>query len=250
MVTKAYDVCAATGDHGAAFALGSDHAAVSLPASSPFALACGGTAPVSSADGVLGEAVWNDFGPSLLNLGSIGGSAGGGGVSTLSAVPSWQQPHLPPLSVHTAEAGRGVPDVAAAAAPFPGVVCLLDGLAVACGGTALSAALWAALVARMNHNKIGRPLGFLTPHLYALPRAATFNDVTVGGNETNGLIGGYFARRGWDVCTGLGTPRGDAILRGLAYLADGGPGPRACGRLTLMRSVAGRHWSALPPTAG
>ena len=231
-------VCAASGDDGAGSAPGSDQAAVSLPASSPFALACGGTALRLSAGGIPCEAVWNDVAPGVGSGGFAGGGASGGGVSTLFAVPPWQLPHDPPLSVRNAAAGRGVPDVAAAAAPFPGLLCVLDGAAVACGGTAIPAALWAALVARINQSA-GRALGFLTPRLYALARTGAFNDIRFGGIETTGRVGGYFARPGWDACTGLGTPQGDGVLRGLVYFADAGPGPRATGNLAF-------DWQPLP----
>ena len=217
-------VCAASGDDGAGLAPGSDTASVSLPASSPHALACGGTR-LGLAGGMAWGAPWWAPWESVWNDAAVGGGAGGGGVSERFAVPAWQRAHGPPLSVRTAASGRGVPDVAAAAAPFPGLLCMLDGAAVACGGTALSAALWAALIARINQGT-GRSQGFITPHLYALPQAGAFNSVLFGGIETTGRVGGYFARPGWDVCTGLGTPRGEDLLRGLGYQWDEGPGPR------------------------
>jgi kumamolisin len=225
-------VCAASGDDGAGLAPGSDTASVSLPASSPLALACGGTA-LSLAGGIAYEVVWNDA--------ALGGGAGGGGVSTLFPVPSWQEAHRPPLSVRTARAGRGVPDIAAVAAPSPGLLCVLDGAPVACGGTALSAALWAALVARINQGT-GGALGFITPRLYNLPQTGAFRDILFGGNETTGRVGGYFARPGWDVCTGLGTPLGEGLLRGLGYLSDDGPGPRAAASVAI-------GWIPLPGLA-
>jgi kumamolisin len=51
--------------------------------------------------------------------------------------------------------------------------------------------------------------GYLNPLLYAAGPAATFHDITVGGN------GGYQAGAGWDACTGLGTPDGAALLTAL-----------------------------------
>ena len=226
-------VCSASGDDGAGLEAGSDTASVSLPASSPFALACGGTALSLAGGGMACEVVWNDA--------ALGGGASGGGVSTLFPVPPWQEKHRPPLSVRTARAGRGVPDVAAVAAPSPGLLCVLDGVAVACGGTALSAALWAALVARINQGT-GGALGFITPRLYDLPRKGAFRDILFGGTETTGRVGGYFARPGWDVCTGLGTPRGEELLRGLGYLSDEGPGPRAAASVAI-------GWIPLPGLA-
>jgi kumamolisin len=39
--------------------------------------------------------------------------------------------------------------------------------------------------------------------------AAPFHDITSGSN------GGYNATKGWDACTGLGTPNGAALLTAL-----------------------------------
>jgi hypothetical protein len=206
-------VVPAAGTPGPAGLPGGTDAKASLPAASPHALACGGT----MIGPVWGEAVWNEGEPT--------GVAGGSGVSARFAVPPWQEGHGPPLSVRTARRGRGVPDIAALAAPAPGMLATLDGAPVACGGTALAATIWAALIARLDEGADGA-LGFITPRLYALPRAlGAFNDIGFGGTETTGRIGGYFARPGYDACTGLGTPNGTVLLRALAYGADPGPGP-------------------------
>ncbi|MGZ3338071.1 MAG: peptidase S53, partial [Isosphaeraceae bacterium] len=50
--------------------------------------------------------------------------------------------------------------------------------------------------------------GFLNPILYANPGA--LNDITEGSN------GDYNAGPGWDPCTGLGSPKGAAILQALS----------------------------------
>jgi kumamolisin len=64
-------VCVASGDNGSSDGVtdGADH--VDFPASSPHALACGGTSLQASGNAITGESVWND--------GAQGG-AGGGGV--------------------------------------------------------------------------------------------------------------------------------------------------------------------------
>ena len=57
---------------------------------------------------------------------------------------------------------------------------------------------------------LGRSPGFLPPVLYggvSAGRAAPgFRDITSGSN------GAYTARPGWDACTGLGVPDGEALL--------------------------------------
>jgi hypothetical protein len=228
-------VCAAAGDSGAALEPGSDLAGVQLPAASPYALACGGTALVAGPWGWC-EQVWNE---------GAEGAAGGGGVSALAGVPPWQTASQPPLSVRTARAGRGVPDVAAHAAREPGVLCRIGGGWMACGGTALAAALWAALLARVHQAMVEAghpPLGLVAPALYRLVQPGLFNAPAMGGNETTGHVGGYFARLGWDACTGLGTPNGAALLDAMLRDADRGPGPYAAAEVAL-------DWTWLPGLA-
>jgi kumamolisin len=80
------------------------------------------------------------------------------------------------------------------------------------GGTSAVTPLMACLVARLNQ-AIGRNLGFVNPLLYANPQA--FIDVTLGTNGIARTVEGYPATKGWDACTGLGTPIGTALLEAL-----------------------------------
>jgi kumamolisin len=52
------------------------------------------------------------------------------------------------------------------------------------------------------------PLGFANPALYAQP--AALRDITSGTN------GAYKAKKGWDACTGLGSPNGTALETALS----------------------------------
>lgn len=81
------------------------------------------------------------------------------------------------------------------------------------GGTRAVAPLWAGLIALLNQ-RLGRPVGYLNPLLYGQSVAGTFHDITAGGNAVDGTPG-YPARAGWDACTGLGTPDGQALLASL-----------------------------------
>jgi kumamolisin len=188
-------VCCASGDNGSSDGAtdGGDH--VDFPASSSFALACGGTNLQASQGAIESETVWN---------GGAGGGATGGGISSLFPLPAWQnalsatdgQGRNVPLTM------RGVPDVAGDADPATGYNVRVDGADTVIGGTSAVAPLWAALVARINGIQ-GKPAGFLNPQLYANPGA--LRDVTQGNN------GDFGASAGWDACTGLGSPRGDAL---------------------------------------
>jgi kumamolisin len=131
-------------------------------------------------------------------------------VSVAYDMPDWQKGHrIPPTRTKTTQRhGRGVPDVAGAADPR---TCLLVGWGdhlKPVGGTSAVAPLWAALIACLNQ-RLRKPVGFLTPRLYDPKFKAVFNDVVRGGN------GHFRARRGWDACTGHGTPNGKALLKAL-----------------------------------
>jgi kumamolisin len=189
-------VCCAAGDDGSADGVADGQAHVDFPASSPFALACGGTRLLASNASITSELVWND-GPS--------GGATGGGVSRVFALPSWQAgARVPPPP--TPGGGRGVPDVAGDADPATGYQVRVDGKEAVIGGTSAVAPLWAALIALINERK-GQPAGFINPRLYQ--GISAFHDITSGNN------GAYQAGPGWDACTGLGSPDGTKLLNTL-----------------------------------
>jgi kumamolisin len=179
-----------------------------FPASSPNALACGGTKLVgnTSSFAISSEAVWNEL--------ASNEGAGGGGVSDVFPLPSYQANAGVPASAAGSGAGqggtgRGVPDVAGNADPVTGYLVVVDGQRETIGGTSAVAPLWAGLIARLAQ-ATGKRFGLLQPMLYAgaAPGAAApgFNDVVQGNN------GAYKAGPGWDACTGLGSPNGAALL--------------------------------------
>jgi kumamolisin len=65
--------------------------------------------------------------------------------------------------------------------------------------------LWTGLIALTNQ-KLGKPVGYLSPLLCGLPAASdALHDIKSGNN------GAYSARPGWDPCTGLGSPDGTKL---------------------------------------
>ncbi|TMD01403.1 MAG: peptidase S53 [Chloroflexi bacterium] len=194
-------VLCASGDAGSGDGAADGLAHTDFPASSPHVVACGGTRLTAGAGGITAEVVWND--------GAAGGATGGG-VSDSFDAPSWQaNASVPPSANPGGRRGRGVPDVCGDADPQTGYRVLVDGQATVVGGTSAVAPLWAGLVALLNE-RLGRPVGFLNPELYgAVLAGGGFRDITDGGN------GAYTAGPGWDACTGLGSPRGGAILAAL-----------------------------------
>jgi kumamolisin len=185
-------VTVAAGDDGSTDGVqdGADH--VDFPASSPFALACGGTRlELTSAGAILSETVWNDLPDS---------GATGGGFSSVFPLPAYQS------ATNAAKGGktRGVPDVAGNADPVTGYRVLVDGSPEVIGGTSAVAPLWAGLVALVNQRSHAA-VGFWNPALYG-QSAAGFHDITQGSNGT------FKAGPGWDANTGIGTPDGKQLL--------------------------------------
>jgi kumamolisin len=198
-------VCVAAGDNGSSDGQSGSGVHVDFPASSPHALACGGTSLHGNAGtGVISsETVWNGGGS---------GGATGGGVSDAFGLPSWQTAAGVPAQAGApagTPAGRGVPDVAGCADPETGYQVRVDGQSTVIGGTSAVAPLWAALISRLAQST-GKSFGLIQPGLYAGVTAGTgapgFRDITSGSN------GAYAAGPGWDACTGLGSPEGSILL--------------------------------------
>lgn len=191
-------VVVACGDNGSSDGESDGQPHVDFPASSPYSLACGGTTLVANGQAIQSEVVWNEI--------ASNEGATGGGVSVEYALPTWQQnakvPHSP-----SGGTGRGLPDVAGNADPMTGYQVLVGGQTQAIGGTSAVAPLWAALIARLNQ-KLGKSVGDLHAAIYQIGVPA-FRDITQGNN------GAYQAGPGWDACTGLGSPNGQALLDAL-----------------------------------
>ena len=205
---RGLSVACAAGDSGASDGEASG-VHVDFPASSPWVVACGGTRLEAAGDMISSEVVWNDQSPNP----SQDRGATGGGVSVVFTPPGWQASAMVPPVAGTEQTGRGVPDVASLADPeTPFVVAQPDGLG-GVGGTSAAAPLWASLLARCNAT-LGARVGFLNPTLYGLP-AGTLRDITSGNNRMPPNGPGYDAGPGWDACSGLGSPRGSALLGAL-----------------------------------
>src|SRR5580700_6621597 len=193
-------ILVASGDDGSSDGVSSGTPTVDFPASSPYALACGGTRLTLSGTTISSEQAWNEL--------SSGEGATGGGVSEVFALPSYQQSAGVPKAPN-GFVGRGVPDVAGDADPESGYNVLVDGQQTVIGGTSAVAPLWAGLLASINQS-LGKNVGYLNPLLYTKNVEAALHDITVGSNGT------YSAGPGWDACTGLGTPDGAALLAALS----------------------------------
>lgn len=176
---------------------------IDTPSDNPYITVVGGTTLTTSSSGNWSsETTWN-WG---------GGTSTGGGISTDYTIPTWQVG-----SVSSASKGstsmRNIPDVALTA---DNVYSIYDnGTTGDVGGTSCAAPLWAAVTALVNQQVTqagGTTVGFLNPLLYSLGKnsPSLFHDIRTGNNS------GFSAVTGLDLCTGLGTPNGDAMLMALA----------------------------------
>lgn len=221
-------VCTSVGDNGAADVgplAWKGKAQVDFPASSPYALSCGGTRLIASKGAIQSETVWNqnfaDTSPQALADdpdGSFG--ATGGGVSGAFKRPKYQKAAKVPRSLNpTGFKGRGVPDVAGCGDPATGYHVVVNGVMNQYGGTSAVAPLWAGFIALLNQ-KLGRRVGFVNRKLYVLARTRkVFRDVTSGSNRVTYkkfVKVGYDAGANWDSCSGLGSPDGSQIATLLA----------------------------------
>ncbi len=212
-------ICCASGDRGSA----NQGIAtplltrVGFPASSPFALACGGTALRRVPEGGFTEQVWSGmmYGTAM---------ATGGGVSGVYPRPWYQRPLDTPshrdlgggawLESDRRKAtfrGRGVPDVAANADPSTGYLIHAGGLPCPGSGTSAAAPVWAALLARIGES-LAAPPGWVHHHLYRAAAAGAFREIVGGDNRTDPGLAGFDATAGWNGCVGLGVPHGEHLV--------------------------------------
>ena len=183
------------------------------PSVSPNVLAVGGTSMTLDADGnYLGETGW---GP------------GTGGISTYFAQPDYQKGivtqstqyrTVPDVSYHADNSNEGF--AVYSTVRINGQTGWFNAY-----GDSAGAPQWAALIAIANQQRAAAGLPTLDgpsqvlPGLYALAGAnysAYYHDITTGGNAK------YSAGVGYDLVTGLGTPKADALVTALASLTGSG----------------------------
>jgi subtilase family serine protease len=230
--------------------------AVDDPAADPYVTGVGGTSLQSPGNPAAGtpptEVVWNN-GP-VLDAADSGG-AGGGGLSTVWQMPSYQIDAPGSLGVVNSEsqgleddagdicAGallntiedeptpptyycREVPDVSASADLDEGYTVYYDGAWNGVGGTSGAAPVWSALFADADSSAgcQNAPIGFANPSLYTIAGSSSyghdFNDITSGNNDEGVSNGDYFeAMTGYDMASGLGTPIAANLVPALCSMA-------------------------------
>lgn len=212
-------VLAASGDYGSEACdqfTGSSKLSVDDPASQPFVTGVGGTEWKHPSPPRSGEKTWN----------SRSSGAGGGGLSSLWKMPSWQSA---PGVINKYSSGtpcgaakkncREVPDVSAlSGSPYYAFYCDAGDCSNVGGwgyfwGTSFATPLWAAAIALADESCTAHPrAGLVNTALYELASSGSYagvlHDVTKGENDFTHTHGGdYPATTDYDLATGLGTPK-------------------------------------------
>ena len=174
---------------------------VQFPASSPHVLACGGTTLHPKAGT---EVAWKQARSGRT-------MASGGGFSGFFPAPPWQRAagidarDWIPRGARSGR-GRAIPDVAARANLEQGYCVIVGGVQIPACGTSSAAPLWAAVSAILNEGLNGR-IGSLNSPLYHGVLHEALRDIVAGDT------GLFRACKGWDACTGWGSPRAKTLLR-------------------------------------
>lgn len=188
---------------------------IPFPSDNPFITQVGGTTLTTGANGAYAsETVWN----------SGGGSGSSGGISTFYPIPSWQQ-GVDMTANQGSTTLRNTPDVALTA---DNIYIIADnGVGQPVGGTSAAAPLWAAFTALVNQQGAGgcgTSVGFLNPAIYGVGKGADYtnlmHDIVTGNNFSPGSPALFSATKGYDLCTGWGTPT-TSLIDTLAGTATG-----------------------------
>lgn len=175
------------------FASAGDSPGIGQPAALSNVVAVGGTSINRDSKGnFVSEVTW---------------SSGGGGSSAYVPVPAYQKPVASIVGKF-----RGTPDISLDANPSTGVWIydtnpykgsVLDWLVI--GGTSVSSPALAAIINNAG-NFFGSTVSELTKVYKGFTKPANFTDITAGTCGSNNKT--TKAVKGWDFCTGVGTPLG------------------------------------------
>ena len=185
MTSLGASVFVSTGDSGSD-ECGTGGNTPSFYSTSPHVAAAGGTTLKLSGTKESSETGWADS---------------GGGLSTYFAKPSYQS--------KLSYSSRAVPDLSADANPNTGVLVIVNGQQNQYGGTSVSSPVLAGLIGLVNSKRIASgksTIGLLDTYIYPLLSTTSFRDIKSGNN------GGYSAKAGYDLVTGIGAPIMSVLL--------------------------------------
>ncbi|MET3807075.1 hypothetical protein ABIB25_004097 [Nakamurella sp. UYEF19] len=205
------------------------------PGGQPFVTVVGGTKLTNPTATTPTEIIWNERAKSE--------GAGGAGISKFFKMPAYQSGAAAALHVINANskgttcaapAGsycRQEPDVSLVADPETGYLVYQNGSWAGAGGTSGGAPWWAAFTALTNSSPTcaGINVGFVNPTLYSVAGAAysaNFTDITSGNTDYTGTAGGLYPTAvGYDIASGLGTPKGTRLASSICGGAASVPSP-------------------------
>lgn len=210
MASQGQSIFVSAGDNGAFTDTGEPTTPVADdPATTPYATSVGGTVLSINSDGSYrSESTWNEM--------ATRGIGGGGGISTIWSIPSYQLPIVQASSdPELSKVMRNEPDVSLDADPDHSGYSIYEGGWTTVGGTSCAAPLWAAFTALLNQQRVASGLstiGFVNPALYPIALvpssyASDFHDIANLSNN-----GFYHAETGYDLATGLGSFNGVNLL--------------------------------------
>jgi subtilase family serine protease len=199
-------VFVASGDQAAYGSSGTQ--SVYMETCCPYVTSVGGTALyVTSSHSWSLEDLW------VYNKNRSAPSGGGGGISKLFKLPSWQKGYG--VSNTYSNGYREIPDVSANASSLTPYYVAYNGADSEVAGTSLATPLWASTVLLMEQGYSAIEghtvkLGNMNPILYELGNefenpnvdwtlATVFHDITIGNN------GLYSCTAGYDLCSGWGS---------------------------------------------
>ncbi len=187
---------ASAGDSGSNECGSNDNAeGVSAPAGDPYFTSVGGINFTYNSSGVL----------QTVTMGSESGYSGGGGVSTVFALPSYQSGVTGMIT-----SGRNQPDVSL---PFDPVAVYTGGAWGDYLGTSWSSPAFVALVIESNEVHATK-LGWVTPTLYSLFKSTGYG--TYYTPCTSGSNGAYSCNASqYNQAAGIGAPKGWALANAL-----------------------------------
>ncbi len=211
MAAQGQTIYAASGDSGAY----DDGSTLSVddPASQPYVVAAGGTTLTTASSGAYqSETSWSVAG----SLSSGQPEGGGGGISSIWSIPSWQKGVASTVNEGSTTM-RMVPDVAIDADPNTGYAIYTGGMWNIFGGTSCAAPIWAAFTALVNQARATKglkPLGFANPTFYSLGESSSYESLfhDIADQSTNLY---YPAVTGYDLSTGWGSMIGPKLFTAL-----------------------------------
>ncbi len=212
MAVQGQSMFAASGDSGA-YDNGSS-LSVDDPASQPWVTGVGGTTLTLQNGLWKSEKTWNG--------GSIANGGGGGGISSVWAIPDYQsQAGVITTASKGSTTMRNVPDVSLDADPNTGYSIYFQGGWYIFGGTSCAAPLWATFTGLVNEARASAGLGTLGFANYPIYMAGLSTSYTSYFHDINdGSTNLYYpAVTGYDLATGWGSFNGANLLTAATSVA-------------------------------